>query len=206
MSANGSQVVLDLTVLNEAFDVVLGRWFTETFLPYSESSYDDMHVQMTIGPTSSDVDVDMVCDFAVGGEEVVPGVTAWSWEPFFGDNPFLAHEYRAFSSPALPYYGKFFHEGEPDEFPYTSVPTLWNLGAGEQLNLHFASAGMTFSAMEPGPADFPANIVVDPARSISLTGPLDLTAWSMAQYPDEWAATGGLVPTGAPAIVLHRND
>jgi hypothetical protein len=105
---------------------------------------------------------------------------AWSWEPFFGDNPFLAHEYRVFASPALPYFGKVFHEGQPDEFPYTSVPTLWNLAAGEQLNFHFGASGLELDQLEPSAADFPANIVVDPARSVSITGPLDLTAWSMA--------------------------
>ncbi|MBM4268903.1 MAG: hypothetical protein FJ144_20190 [Deltaproteobacteria bacterium] len=101
VSSDASRIVLELTVLNEALDVVYGRWFPEKLLPYSESSYDDMH------------------------------------------------------------------------------------------------------PLEPDTADFPESIVVDPERSVSITGPVDFTAWSMARYSDEWAATGGLVPVAAPVVVLH---
>ncbi len=200
VSSDAGGIVLEITILNEALDVLFGRWFHETFLPHSEHSYEDMYLYMTIGPTSADVDLDTVCDFALS----LVGRATWAWEPFFGDNPLLAHEYRARESPALPYFGKRFHVGQPDEAPYTSVPTLWNLRAGEQLNFHFGSSGLALVEMEPSDLDFPANIVGDEFRSVSITGPIDLSAWSKRRYADEWKATGGLVPVGAPKLRLRQ--
>ena len=187
-SASGSQIVLKMSVLNETLDVTIGRWFIQTFLPHFEGSWEDLYFDITIGPDGSDVDLDATIDWgltAYGGAKN----RKWWWEPFLGDNPYLANEYRATNSTAAPYIGTDLSE----------TPSNWNLLAGEQLNVHYGQTGLELVEYGPTASDFPAQII-EGDGVVSFTGPLDVAAWSQAEFPAEWADLGGLAPFGAPFI------
>jgi len=191
-SADADRIVLEFSVLNEALDVVMGRWFTETFLPHSESSWDDLYLNMTIGPESADVDLDGVTDWALAGYGT-PKHRKWWWEPYLGDNPYLANEYRLRESPAWAY----------RRTDFTYVPSNWNLKDGEQLNLHFGGFGLRLLQVYPDAGAFPEQIEQTDER-VSFTGPLDLAAWSKATYPEDWAAMNGRAPFGLPQLAVEE--
>jgi len=194
VSSDTDGVVLAWTNLNEALDVVIGRWLGETIMPAYEVSYDDMYLDLTIGPTSSEVRVDTSLDFSglVGDDLATEAVEPWTWRARTGDNPYLANEYRYFASPAWPYYSL--------DAVYTDVPCAWDLAEGEQVNFHFGDADLTLATASPSSEDLPDNVIADPSRFYSITGPVDLEAWSQAVDPAAWAATGGLVPEGVPKL------
>ena len=136
------------------------------------------------------------------GEDMHGGSRRWTFESSTGDNPFLAHEYRVESSPALPYFGKVFRRGTPHVLRYTVTPTAFDLLAGEQLNFYWLGTGLRLGHVEPRPSAFPGQ--VERSRgAISFAGPLDLTAWSRDRYGADWAALGGLLPRGVPMVVLE---
>jgi hypothetical protein len=188
-SADAGEVVLNLTVLNEAQDVVIGRWFMQTFLPHSESSWEDMYLNMTIGPETSDVDVDSTVDWGLSGYGGRRN-RKWWWEPFLGDNPYLSNEYREADSVAKPYVGRDF----------TATPSAWDLASGEQLNFHHGP--LELAEFEPPSTEFPDQIVQSPGV-VSMTGPLGLKAWHKAKYPEAWAAAGGSLPVGVPHFAIR---
>lgn len=188
--ASADQVVLKQTILNEALDVLYGKWFNNTFMPSWQGSYDDLFIDLRIGPDSSDLDLDTVNDWGLSASGS-KRKRSWAFESYIGSNPYLAHEYRMKDAPGLPYFGQ----------NYTYTPTLWNLAAGEQLNFHFASSDLGLVSLDPTPEDFPGVVDVAPGR-VSITGPVDLEPWSRETYPDEWDKTGGLLPFGAPYLVV----
>lgn len=193
LSVDQHQVVLKQTVLNEALDVVYGRWFGESFMPdWEPGGTEDMYLRMAIGPGASDVHLDEVNDWSLQGDDSTTAkVEPWTWTAFTGDNPFLAYQYRVTSSPAYPYFA--LDQG------YTYTPTNWDLRSGEQFNFHFGGAGLRSAHLSPSPADLPGSVLVRP-RVYSITGPVDLTRWSKAAFPKRWAATGGLPPFGEPTL------
>ncbi len=197
------KIVLDMTILNEALDLVYSRWFLESFMPHFESSLSDMYLTMHIGPHASNVKLDTATDWTLSGQDAQAGSTLWTFENFTGDNPFLAHEYRVASSPALPYFGKVFRPGTPDAYRYTFTPTAFDLRDGEQLNFHWLGSGLQLVHVEPRPAAFPGR-VAHSRGVLSFTGPLDLTAWSQDAYAADWAALGGLLPKGVPIVELEE--
>lgn len=190
VSADASEIKLKFSVLNEALDVTMGRWFMQTFMPFMEASWDDLYLNMTIGAATSDVDLDGVTDWGLWGYGGNKN-PKWWWEPFIGDNAYLANEYRMAGSPAAPYAGT----------AITEVPTNWNLASGEQLNFHHA--GLTLISVTPDATDFPANVAIQPGR-VSITGPLDLETWSQGEFPTEWAALGGVAPFGLPQFAVQE--
>ena len=134
--------------------------------------------------------VDGVVDWGIERSGGKRGDQRWWWEPFFGDNPYLAKEYRQTHSPAMAY----------DGLDYTEVPVNWDLQENEQINIHLQ--GWRRSMIDPPAEAFPDNIDVNDQR-ISFTGPLDLSAWSRRTFPDEWAAARGHAPFGLPAVDLE---
>jgi hypothetical protein len=204
MPMSGSEVKLQMTVLNEALDLVYSRWFNETFMPDYESSFSDLYLTMRIGPSAGDVDLDTANDWTLSADVTPTGERTWTFENFLGDNPYLAHEYRAMDSPALPYFGKVFRPGTPDEFAYDYTPAAFDLREGEQLAFHWAGSGMRLGAVEPSPEDFPGQIV-QAKDAVTFRGPLDLTAWSRDRYQDDWESLGGLLPQGVPIITLRTD-
>jgi len=193
VSASSGRIELRMTVFNEALEVLYGRWFNETFLPGYESSIDDMHLSMRIGPTSADLDLDL----ATGWSLYQDGKGRWVFEPSLGDDPALADEYRITSSPGLPYLGATL-----DSYQYDYTPSAWNLRSGEQLNLHVGSAGLIVDTVEPGSGAFRGQIDATSSR-VSLTGPMDLRAWSRTSNANAWQQTGGLLPWGEPYITFR---
>ena len=192
-SADSEGIVLSWTNLTEAMDVVIGRWLLETVTPRHEASYDDLHLDMLIWPTSTEPLLDTSIDFSgLLGDDLSTGeVEPLTWAPYHGDNPYLAREYRAEGS-AWPYYGL--------ERAYTGTPMAWSLAEGEQLNLHFGDSGLTLASAAPSAEDLPDNVVVQEDSLYSITRPVDLEAWSQAAHAEEWSATGGLLPLGVPAL------
>ncbi|MCX7012137.1 MAG: hypothetical protein NTW86_06155, partial [Candidatus Sumerlaeota bacterium] len=193
VSNSPTEVVLDMMILNEAHDVLLGRWFNQTFMPKFEAPYSDMFLKMAIGPSSADVDLDTALDWYLYGDVASTSeVEPWVMDVETGDNPFLCNQYRLTNSPAYPYYA--LDQG------FDHTPTAWDLAAGEQVNVHFADAGLDLTGMRPAPADFPKGITYTPGRLYSITGPVDLTAWSRAKFPEDWKRAGGLLPSGLPRL------
>jgi hypothetical protein len=192
------KIQLWISFLTEGLDVLYGRWFIETFMPDFESSFSDMHIRMTIGPESADVDVDLVSEFFLSNE---PGNKEWTWECMRGDNPFLAYEYRIIESPGHSYFGKRLPgEKRSAGAVYDYTPTAWNLKEGEQLNFHGGQSGLKITWMEPNPKSMPGQVQFEPRGAFSITGPADLRAWSKAHYPKQWLATDGLLPHGCPYL------
>jgi hypothetical protein len=201
-SADGG-IILDLTILDEALDLVYSRWLLETVMPAYEPSIDDMHLHLRVGPEQGGLVLDTATDWSLSGEDMADGATRWTFEPSMGDNPVLANEYRATASPALPYLGKVFRPGTPSAFRYTSTPTAFDLQDGERLSFHWHDFGLRLQRVEPAPAAFPDR-VVRRRGSITFVGPLDLTAWSRERYASDWAALGGPLPRGVPIVTLEQ--
>jgi hypothetical protein len=190
VSASPNKLMLRQTILNEALDVVLGKWLNNTVMPYWQGSYDDVFIDLLIGPESSSLDMDLVNDWglnATGSKRK----RVWAFESYIGSNPYLAHEYRMKSAPGLPYYGQ--------NFTYT--PTLWNLAEGEQLNFHYGSSKLKLAHLDPAPEEFPDSVVVGPGV-VSITGPVQFDDWSRTTYADQWKKTGGLLPRGVPYVAV----
>jgi len=187
------KITMTQIIFNEALEVTYARWFKETFLLHFQGlrpSFTDMTLNMTIGPSTTDVDLDAAMD--IGFRQLADG--AWAWESWNGDKPFWAGEFNATGSYAFQYFGKI-------DSDY--APTAWDLQAGETLKFNWASTGLTLRFMEPDPADFPDNITVDPAGSVIITGPIDMRTWSETHKPAEHDALGGLLPQGVPYLELE---
>jgi hypothetical protein len=196
---SSEKIQLAMSFLTEGLDVLYGRWFTETFMPEFESSYSDMHIRMTIGPDTADVDIDLVSEFLLSNE---PGALEWTWECMRGDNPYLAYEYRILDSPGHPYFAKLLPGTRRSVYDYT--PTAWNLKDGEQLNFHVRQSGLKITWAEPDPKSMPKQVQFGARGAFSITGPADLRRWSKAHYPKQWRAVDGLLPHGCPYFEFVR--
>ncbi len=128
------------------FELILSRWFKETFWPAYEYYYSDMTVEMTIGPTSTDVYVDMAQDWPIymwSRDSVPYAPTTWGLESIWGDavestpqhpvsefDPYIRYDNGTLKT----YYNVGpGHELYDDYQPYDYTPAVWNMIEGETL-------------------------------------------------------------------------
>lgn len=209
--AGTDSVTLQLDWVAMASDILWSRWLREALgTGFESSALSDLTVDMTVGPTSTDLDVDTVVDYAL----TLTGST-WVFEPTSADVPNLAVEYlneSLYQSPGLPYADKGYN-GNP-KVGYDYVPAAWNLRAGETLTLDFADVApkgqmtLAFSRLEPRAGEFPGQIAEGPS-AVTYTGPIDFETWSRGYQPTSWLKLAdathpqGLLPWGEPYVALR---
>jgi hypothetical protein len=148
------RVTLELDVVAWGNEILLARWFHETFLKDYEGWYSDLYLDVVIGPSLSHVDLDTTVDWAlyqwtVASEKYASGV--WSFEPVLGDEvasvkifgeTYYSKEFPPYIFPNGTY--KSYYNVAPgnawyDEYqPYDYVPSAWNLLKGETLRINYS--------------------------------------------------------------------
>jgi len=155
--AANDQVTLDTDVVAWGNEVLLARWFRETFLKGYEYWYSDLRLNVRIAPSYSHVDLDTTVDWAlyqwsVASEKYAQGV--WAFEPVLGDEvPSIKISGKTYYSKEFPLYVfsngtyKTYYNVAPgnawyDQYqPYDYIPSAWNLQTGETLRINYSLPG-----------------------------------------------------------------
>ncbi len=212
--AAADKVTITIDVASWGMECLLARWFQETFMSGYEGLYSDLHLNATIGPATSDVDLDTAVDWAlymISEKSVSETVSIWAWQAALGDIPALAKQYNIPISPAYPYHGKTTYEG----VKYDYTPTAWNLQEGEILKFSFegtdegASGILEPRYMEPfgnATEHYSEKISYDPTtKTLTFTGPIDMHTWSHNTWTYDWNRLDELIPWGCPRIELNTS-
>ena len=206
----GDKVVLTYDMATWGMEMLLSMWMREGFMA-TEWYFEDMNFHATIGPDSSEIDVDTAVAYAVYCYETTnaPAGPCWVWEAMLQDyveayppenreslfNKYAELEYLN-KAPGSEWYGEM--------MPYDYTPGSWNLSENEALTFEWPGGEQLFKAhagpgqvlnvtaemvveyAEPMESDnpdlAPGSVDIDnTARTIAFTGPIDMWDWSRLQ-------------------------
>ena len=206
----GDNVVLTYDMASWGMEALMTRWLHEAFLP-TEWYFEDMDFHATIGPISSDLDIDTVVAYAVYAWETKDetATPCWVWEAMLGDYvesyppEFKESDFNEYSdeellclSPGSYWYGEM--------LPYDYTPGAWNLSENETLTFEWPAGDLQFEVhagpgvvvnitspmivnyaepMESDNSDLsPGEVHIDNlAREVTYVGPIDMWTWSKTQ-------------------------
>ncbi len=158
----GDKVLIRIDSLTWGMEMLIARWLRSTFMP-TEWYYDDFHMNMQIGPETSNVNIDTAIVYAMYAYETInvpPGMTkgepTWVWQALLQDYistpshnlpvPGSEHPYNeyenytkktyVYNAPGSSWYGQ--------SMAYDYVPGNFDLKENETLTFDWPAAAVKF--------------------------------------------------------------